>query len=64
MAQWINFLWNSSFVNATRLPLLCEKTGVLAIVELGLTTGRPLGRQNCCKVRKFKFYIFEFYNAY
>ena len=39
MAQWINVLWNSSFVNPTQLPLLCEKTGALAIVELGLTAG-------------------------
>ena len=64
MVQWINVFWNNSFVNPTRLPLLCEKTGALAIVELGLTAGRqvgrPLGRQMCCKVRKFKFGIFGF----
>ena len=41
MAQWINVLRNNSFVNPTRLPLLCEKTGALAIVEPGLTAGRP-----------------------
>ena len=40
MAQWINFLRNNSFVNPMQLPLSCEKTGTLAIVELGLTTGR------------------------
>ena len=45
MAQWINFLWNSSFVNLTRLPLLCEKTAALAIVELGLMAGREAVRQ-------------------
>ena len=44
MAQWINVLWNNGFVNPTRLPLLCEKTGALAIVELGLTAGRQAGR--------------------
>ena len=41
-----------------QLPLLWEKTGALAIVELGLMAGRltgsqagrPLGRRNCCKV--------------
>ena len=44
MVQWINVLWNNGFVNPMRLPLLCEKTGALAIVELGLTAGRPLGR--------------------
>ena len=36
MAQWIKVLWNNSFVNLMRLPLLCEKTGALAIVEPGL----------------------------
>ena len=64
MAQWINVLRNNSFVNPTRLPLLCEKTGALAIVELGLTAGRPAvwqaGRRIWCKVRKFKFCIFDF----
>ena len=64
MAQWINVLRNNGFVNPMRLPLLCEKTGALAIVEPGLTagrqSGRPLGRRICCKVRKFKFCIFDF----
>ena len=41
MAQWINFPRNNGFVNPTRLPLLCEKTGALSIVEPGLTAGRP-----------------------
>ena len=40
MAQWINVLRNNGFVNPTRLPLLCEKTGALAIVEPGLMAGR------------------------
>ena len=48
MAHWINVLQNNGFVNPTRLPLLFEKTGALAIVEPGLTVwqacGRPLGR--------------------
>ena len=68
MAQWINVLRNNGFVNPTRLPLLCEKTGALSIVEPGLTAGRPavwqagrpLGRRISCKVRKFKFCIFDF----
>ena len=55
-----------------RLPLLCEETEALAIVELGLMAGRQAGQQvsrllgsgKCCKVRNFKFYIFDFYNAY
>ena len=43
MAQWLNVLRNNSFVNPTQLPLLCEKTGALAIVEPDLTAGRPGG---------------------
>ena len=38
-------LRNNNFVNPTRLPLLCEKTGALAIVEPGLTAGRQAGRE-------------------
>ena len=45
MAQWINVIRNNGFVNPTRLPLLCEKTGALAIVELGLMAGRKAVRQ-------------------
>ena len=37
MAQWINGLQNNGFINPMQLPLLCEKTGALAIVEPGLT---------------------------
>ena len=40
MAQWIKVLQNNSFINLMRLLLLCEKTGALAIVELGITAGR------------------------
>ena len=43
MGQWINVLWNNGFVNPMRLPLLCEKTVALAIVELGLMTGQQAG---------------------
>ena len=45
MAQWINVFRNDSFVNPTRLPFLSEKTGALAIVELGLMAGRQAVRQ-------------------
>ena len=44
MAQWISVLRNNGFINPTQLPLLREKTGVLAIVEPGLMAGRPAGR--------------------
>ena len=43
-----------------QLPLLCEKTGALAIVEPGFMAGRPLGRQNCHKVMKIKLCMFHF----
>ena len=39
MAQWINVLRNSSFVNPTRLPLLCRNSRAVALVEPGLTAG-------------------------
>jgi len=45
MAQWINLLWNSSFVNQTRLPFLCEKSGAISLVLPGLMTGWLAGRQ-------------------
>ena len=44
MAQWINVFQNNSFINPMRLPILCKKTGALAIVEMGLTAGRQAGR--------------------
>ena len=64
MVQWINVLWNNSFINPMKLPLLCEKTGALAIVKMGFMAGwqagKPLGRQKCYKVRNLKFCIFDF----
>ena len=36
MAQWINVLWNNSFVNPTRLPLLCRNSRTIALAEPGL----------------------------
>ena len=44
MALWKNFLQNNSFINLMRLPLLCEKTETLAIVEPGLTAARLAAR--------------------
>ena len=51
MAQWINVLWNSSFVSPMRLHLLCEKTGTLGSHIGTGSYGRPLGIQKCCKIR-------------
>ena len=39
MAQWINIFRNNSFVNPTRLPLLCRNSGAVALAEPGLTAG-------------------------
>ena len=36
IAQWINFHRNNIFVNQTRLPLLCEKSGAILLVLLGI----------------------------
>ena len=46
--QWINVLQNNGFVNVTQLPLLCEKTGALAIVEPGLMAGWQAGSLAGC----------------
>ena len=40
MAQWVNRLWNNIFINLPPLPLLHEISGVLHLVQLGLTAGR------------------------
>ena len=39
MAQWINVFRNNSFVNLTRLPLLCRNSSAVALAEPGLTAG-------------------------
>ena len=40
MAQWVNRLRNNIFVNPPPLPLLCEISGGLHLVQPGLTAGR------------------------
>ena len=45
MVQKINVLWNNSFVNPSRLPFVCEKTGAVALVQLGLMAGRQSSSQ-------------------
>ena len=40
MAQWVNRLWNSIFVNPPPLPLLCEISGALHLAQPGLMAGR------------------------
>ena len=39
MAQWINVFRNNSFVNPTRLPLLCRNSRAIALAEPGLMAG-------------------------
>ena len=45
MAQWIDHLWNNIFINPPPLPLLCEISGALHLVQQGLTAGRLAGWQ-------------------
>ena len=40
MAQWVNRLRNTIFVNPPPLPLSCEISGALHLAQLGLTAGR------------------------
>ena len=44
MAQWVNRLRNSIFVNPPPLPLSCEISGALHLAEPGLTAGWQAGR--------------------
>ena len=53
MAEWVNRLWNNIFVNLPPLPLLCEISGALHLVQPGLTAGRQAGRQNTGKFQRF-----------
>ena len=38
MAQWMNLHQNDSSINRTQLPLLCEKSGTIPLVLVGLTS--------------------------
>ena len=44
MAQWVNRLRNNIFVNPPPLPLSCEISGALHLVQPGLTAGWQAGR--------------------
>ena len=60
MAQWINVFRNNSFVNLTRLPLLCRNSRAVALAEPGLMAGRQAGwladRRNAGKFQIFKIH--------
>ena len=45
MAQWINLHRNNIFVNWTQLPLLCEKSGAILLVLVGLMAAWQAGSQ-------------------
>ena len=38
MAQWMNLHRNNSFINRMQLFLLCEKSGAILLVLVGLST--------------------------
>ena len=57
MVQWINVLQNNSFVNPTRLPLLCRNSRAVALAEPGLTAGWLAGRRNAGKFQILKFVV-------
>ena len=40
MTQWVNRLRNNIFVNPPPLPLLCEISGALHLVQPGIMAGR------------------------
>ena len=52
MAQWVNRLRNNIFVNPLLLPLLCEISGALHLVQPVLTAGR-LADEIQIKISKF-----------
>ena len=45
MVQWINFDQSNSFINRTRLPLLCEKSGAIFLC-MGPVWQAPAVRRN------------------
>ena len=45
MAQWVNRLRNNIFVNPAPLPLLCEVSGAVHLMQPGLTAGWLAGWQ-------------------
>ena len=56
MVQWINVLWNNSFVNLSWLPF-CD-TGAIVLVQLGLTAGR-LADKMLLHLKIFKIKIYQ-----
>ena len=40
MAQWMNLHKNNGFINWMQLPLLCEKSGAILLVLVGIMAGQ------------------------
>ena len=61
MAQWVNRLRNNIFVNPLPLPLLCEISGALHLVQPGLMAGRQAGwlagRRNTGEFQNFQSWL-------
>ena len=61
MAQWVNRLRNSIYVNPPPIPLLCEISGAPHLAQPGLTAGRqagrPSSRQNTGEFRNFQSWL-------
>ena len=54
MAQCVNRLRNNIFVNPPPLPLLCELSAALHLVQPGLTAGRLADRRNTGEFQNFQ----------
>ena len=63
MAQWMNLHQNNSFINRTRLPLLCEKSRAILLVLVGLTAGWQSGRQSDKILVDLKNFIFSWFTS-
>ena len=55
----MNLHWSNSFVNRTRLPLLCEKFRAILLVLVDLLVGRQAGRQSDEILVDFEFLKFS-----
>ena len=53
MMQWMNLHQNNSFINWMRLPLLCEKSGAILLVLVGLTAVWQAVRRNTGEFENF-----------
>ena len=57
MAQWVNRLLNNIFINPQPLPLLCEISGALHLVQPSLTASWLAGRRNTGEFQNFQSWL-------